>query len=156
MQWIGRSCPTSTRESNGHRGAAPASADGFDREKRTGPRRMARGLPPTGRARGTSGRGPGKGVLADTRWGDGWWVYRQFQMLEDLPDDRALRDGGDDPQCPPLAERAARHVQGKHPLEQPRPAPAWRPRVRRLLVDTLLAGRRDDGPVQVAVRRQAP
>src|SRR5215510_9050236 len=90
MEWIGLSCPTSTRESNGHRGAVPASADGFDREKRTGPRRMARGLPPPGRARGTSGRGPGKGVLADTRWGDGGRVHGELQMLEDFPDDLAV------------------------------------------------------------------
>src|SRR5215510_6791976 len=119
-----------------------------------GPRRTARGLPPPGRARGTSGREPGKGVLAGTRWGDRGWVHGEFQMLEDFPDHRALRDGGDDPQRPLLAERAARRVQRKHPLEQPRPTPPWRPRVRCLLVDPLLAGRWNDGPTQVAVRRQ--
>ena len=49
-----------------------------------------------------SGEGPGKGVLAETGWGDRGWVHRQFQMLKDLPDHLALRDGGNDPQCPLL------------------------------------------------------
>jgi hypothetical protein len=30
-------------------------------------------------------------------------------MLEDLPDDLAVRDGGNDPQRPPLTPGAARH-----------------------------------------------
>jgi hypothetical protein len=77
-------------------------------------------------------------------------------MLEDLPDDLAVRDGGDDPQRPLLTERAARHVQGKDALEQPRPVPARRPRVEFFVLHPLLAGRGDDGAAQVAVRRQAP
>src|SRR4029453_14361099 len=31
------------------------------------------------------GGGPGEGFLADTSWGNGRWVCRKFQMLEDLP-----------------------------------------------------------------------
>jgi hypothetical protein len=69
-----------------------------------------------------SGRGPGKGVLADTGWGQGGG-HRELQMLEELPDHLAVRDGGDAPQRPLLTARAARHVQGKHPLQQPRPVP---------------------------------
>ena len=44
-----------------------------------------------------SGRGPGEGFLTDTGWGNGRWVCRKFQMLEDLPDDLTVRDGSDDP-----------------------------------------------------------
>jgi hypothetical protein len=50
-----------------------------------------------------SGRGPGKGVLADTRWGDGGRVHGALQMLEEFPDHLALRDGRDDAQRPLLA-----------------------------------------------------
>ncbi len=75
-------------------------------------------------------------------------------MPEDLPDHLAVRDGGDDPQRPPLTQRAARHVQRKYPLQQLRPAPARRPGAGLSLVHTLLAWRRDDGAAQVAVRRQ--
>ena len=64
-----------------------------------------------------SGRGPGEGFLADTGWGNGRWVCRKFQMLEDLPDDLAVRDGGNDPQRPPLTLGAARHIERKHPLQ---------------------------------------
>src|SRR5215813_11950934 len=58
-----------------------------------------------------SGGGPGEGFLADMGWGNGRWVCRKFQMLEDLPHHLAVRDGGDDPQRPPLTEGAARHRQ---------------------------------------------
>jgi hypothetical protein len=57
-----------------------------------------------------SGGGPGERFLAETRRGNRGWVHRQFQMPEDFPDHRALRDGGDHPQRPLLAERTARHV----------------------------------------------
>ena len=93
-----------------------------------------------------SGRGPGEGFLTDTGWGNGMGVCGKLQMLQDLPDDLTVRDGGDDSQRPPLTERAARHVKRKDALEQPRPVPARRPRVRLLLVRPLLAWRRDDGP----------
>jgi hypothetical protein len=71
-----------------------------------------------------SGGRPGAGFLADTGWGNGRWVCRKFQMLEDLPHHLAVRDGGDDPQRPPLTERAARHLRRKHALQQSCPAPA--------------------------------
>jgi hypothetical protein len=55
----------------------------------------------------------------------GWYaVFEDPRMLEDLADHLAMRDGRDDVQRPPLTPRAACHVQCKHPLEQPRPAPA--------------------------------
>jgi hypothetical protein len=101
-----------------------------------------------------SGGGPGEGFLVDTGWCNGRWVCRKFQMLEDLPDDLTVRDGGDEAQRPPLAPGAARPIQRKDALEQPRPAPARRSRVGLLLVYTLLAWRRDDGAAQVAVGRQ--
>ena len=50
-----------------------------------------------------SGGGPGEGFLVDTRRGTRGWICGKFQMSEDLPDHLALRDGGDDPQHPPLA-----------------------------------------------------
>ena len=74
-------------------------------------------------------------------------------MLEDLPDDLALRDGGDDPQ-PPLTPGAARYVQRKDALEQPCPTPGRRSRVGLLLVRALLAGCGDDRPPQMTVRCQ--
>ena len=43
--------------------------------------------------------------------GHGRWVHGELQMPADLPDHPALRDGGDDPQHPPLTPGAARHVQ---------------------------------------------
>ena len=45
-----------------------------------------------------SGREPRKGFLADTRRSNRGWVHRELQMPEDLPDDLAMRDGGDEPQ----------------------------------------------------------
>src|SRR5882724_4240970 len=85
---------------------------------------------------------------------NGRWVHGALQMPKDLPDHLALRDGGDEPQRPPLTERAARHIQRKHALQQPRPTPARRSRVGLLLVHPLPAGRGDDRPPQMTVRRQ--
>ena len=76
-----------------------------------------------------------------------------FQMAEDLADHLALRDGGNDPQRPALAKRAAGHLQRKHPLEQPRPAPGQRRRAGRLFLHILLARRRDNRLAQRAMRR---
>jgi len=101
-----------------------------------------------------SGGGPGEGFLVDTRRGKRGWICGTFQMPEDLPDHLALRDGGDDPQHPPLTPGAARHVHRKDALEQPRPAPARRRCAVLLFLHTLLARRGDDRPTQVAVRRQ--
>src|SRR4029453_261604 len=75
-----------------------------------------------------SGRGPGAGFLADTGWGNGRGVCRKLQMLEDLPHHLAVRDGGDDPQRPPLTARAARQLQRQHALQPSGPAPAAGPR----------------------------
>jgi hypothetical protein len=75
-------------------------------------------------------------------------------MAEDLADHLALRDGGNDPQRPTLAKRTAGHLQRKHPLEQPRPAPVRRRRAGLLFLNTLLARRRDNRLSQCAMRRQ--
>jgi hypothetical protein len=96
---------------------------------------------------------PVTGGLAGTDRRDGGWVCRKFQMAEDLADDLALRDDGDEPQRSALAKRAGGHIHVKYPLEQPRPAPTPRPGVR-LLGQPLLAWRGDDAPAQMAVRRQ--
>jgi hypothetical protein len=120
----------------------------------------ARSLPMTAVGDGSvtheawSGRGPGEGFLADTGWCNGRWVCRKFQMLKDLPDDLTVRAGGDETQRLPLTPGAAHHIQRKDALEQPRPALARRARVGLLVLHTLLAWRREDGPAQVAVRRQ--
>jgi hypothetical protein len=60
-----------------------------------------------------SGGGPHKGFLADTRRSNRGWVCGKLQMPEDLPAHLAVRDGGDDPQRPPLTPEAARHVKSK-------------------------------------------
>ena len=101
-----------------------------------------------------SGGGPGEGCLADTGRGNGRWVYRTFQRLEDLPDDLPVRHGREHPQHPPLTPGAARHSECKHALEQSCPGPARGPGVRRLLVYALLSWRGDDRSTQVAVGRQ--
>src|SRR5262249_6768330 len=46
-----------------------------------------------------------------TRAGARGGVHRELQMLEDLPDHLAVRDGGDAPQRPLRTARAARHSQ---------------------------------------------
>jgi hypothetical protein len=103
-----------------------------------------------------SGGGPGAGFLADMRRSNQGRVDGALQMLEDLPEHLALRDGGAEPQRPTLTPRAVGHSQCQDALQQPCPAPARRPGVRRLLVHPLLARRGDDGPAQVAVRCQTP
>src|SRR4029434_1083242 len=109
-----------------------------------------------GPTRHRSGGGPRKGFLAETRRSDGGRVHRELQMPEDLADHLAVRDGGDDPQWPPLTPRAACHLQGKDALQQPCPTPARRRWLRLLLVYPLLARRGDDRPSQMTVRRQTP
>src|SRR5262245_24117074 len=94
--------------------------------------------------------------LASTGRRDGRGVYSTFQMAEDLADHFALRNDGDEPQSPALTPRAVHHIQRKHPLEQPCPAPARRRGARLWLVEALLTWRRDNRLTQVAVRRQAP
>jgi hypothetical protein len=42
--------------------------------------------------------------LASTGRRDGGWVCSEFQMAEDFANHRALRDDGDEPQCPALAQ----------------------------------------------------
>ena len=94
--------------------------------------------------------------LASTGRRDGRWVYSTFQMAEDRADHFALRHDGDEPQSPALTPRAVHQLQRKHPLEQPRPAPARRPGARLWLVEAWLTWRGDDALAQMAVRRQAP
>src|SRR5262249_19460734 len=108
-----------------------------------------------GRTQSWSGGGPGEGFLASTSRRDGGWVCSPFQMAEDLADDLALRDSGNDPQRPALTKRAGGHIYVKDPLEQPYPTPARRRSARLRLVEALLPWGREDRPTQVAMRREA-
>jgi len=101
-----------------------------------------------------SGRGPGDGFLVDMRRSNRGWVDCALQMLEHLPDHLALGHGGDAPQHPTLTPQAVCHSPCKDALQQPCPAPARRPRVRRLRVHPWLARRGDDRPAQGAVQGQ--
>src|SRR5712691_1412044 len=102
---------------------------------------------------GTAGGGADEGCLAPTSPRDRGRIGGKFQMPEDLADHLAVRDGRDDPQRALLTHRAACHSPGKHPLEQPRPTPARRPRVRLLLVHALLTWGWGDRTAQMTVRR---
>jgi len=103
-----------------------------------------------------SSRGPSKGFLANTGRCNTRGVCSKFQMLEDLPDDLAVRDGGDDPQHPTRPPDAARHGQRKDAREQPRPAPALRRCAGFWFVHTLLAWRRNDRPTQILCGARQP
>src|SRR5262245_28113071 len=46
-------------------------------------------------------------------------------MAEHLPDHLSLGDGGNDLERATLAQGTGAQLQGKHPLEEPRPAPVW-------------------------------
>jgi len=91
--------------------------------------------------------------LAGTGRRDGGWVYRKFQVVQDLADDLTLRDDSDEPQHALLTPGAAGHLQRKDPLQQARPAPARRRGARLWLVESLLPWCREDRPTQMAVRR---
>jgi len=77
-------------------------------------------------------------------------------MAEDLADDLALRDDGDEPQHPALAKRTGAHLQGKHALQEPRPRPIRGTPLCLLSVHPLLTRRRDNRLTQCAMRRQTP
>jgi hypothetical protein len=77
-------------------------------------------------------------------------------MAEELAEDLALRDDGDAPQRPALAKRTGDHLQGKHTLQEPRPAPVRRHRAGLLFLHTLLARRRENCLAQCAIGRQTP
>jgi len=79
---------------------------------------------------------------------------RQFQMAEKRADHLGLGDGGDNPQRPMTAKRTGGHIQRKHPLQQPRPAPVRGGVAGLRLFYALLAWRRCDRPTQQTVRRQ--
>ena len=110
---------------------------------------------------------PDKSCLAGTGRRDGGRVYRQFQMAENRTDHLGRGDGGDNPQRSMTAKRkVARlppptqwrktggHIQRKHPLQQPRPAPVRGGVAGLRLFYALLAWRRCDRPTQQTVRRQ--
>jgi hypothetical protein len=46
-------------------------------------------------------------------------------MAEHLPDHLSLGDGGNDLERATLVQGTGAQLQGKHPLEEPRPAPVW-------------------------------
>jgi hypothetical protein len=77
---------------------------------------------------------------------DGRRGRSELQMAEDRADHLARRDDGDAPQHARLTPGAAGHLQGKDPLEQPRPTPARRRGARLRFVEALLAWRREECP----------
>ena len=92
--------------------------------------------------------------LASTGWGNRWRVGRALQMAEHLLDHLGLGDGGHDPERAALAKGTGAQSQGKHPLQESRPAPVRRGTAGLRLFHPLLAWRRCDRAAQVAVRRQ--
>ena len=97
---------------------------------------------------------PIEGCLASTSRGNRWRVGRALQMAENLADHFGLGEGGENPQRPLTAKRAAGHLQHKHPLEQPRPTPVRRRRAGLLFLYALLVWRGDNRGAQLTVRRQ--
>jgi NAD(P)-dependent dehydrogenase (short-subunit alcohol dehydrogenase family) len=93
-------------------------------------------------------------LLASTGRGNRRWDGRELEMSQDPRDHRLLIDDGNDAERAPAAPGTGGHIQVKHPLEQPCPAPARHHGARLRLVEALLTGRRDDRPTQMAVRRQ--
>jgi len=87
--------------------------------------------------------------------GYGRWDGRQLEMPQDARDHRLLGDDGHDPERAAAAKRTRGHLQPKDTAQQPGPRPVRGARVYLLPVQPLLAGRGDDAPAQVAVRRQA-
>src|SRR5215469_16794061 len=80
--------------------------------------------------------------LASTSRRNGGWVCSELEMAEDFANHFALRDDGDEPQCPALAPGTRAHLQGKHALQESGPRPV-RGAPRHLLpVQPLLAWRR--------------
>jgi len=74
-------------------------------------RTQAAGRLTRGSCLGQGARQPTSAHRSETlpHWVQGRWSHGALQMPEDLPDHRALRDGDDEPQRPPLTARAARH-----------------------------------------------
>jgi hypothetical protein len=97
----------------------------------------ALGPKPLGKA-GALGRGPGETSLLHARQYDRRGVGGELEMPQDAANDGSVGDSGDDPQGTPVTSGASFQVDGKDPLEQPRPAKARGSRAR-LRLDTLLA-----------------
>src|SRR5205823_6549857 len=78
------------------------------------------------------------------------------QMAEDLADHLALRDNGNEPQGPAVAQRTRPHLQGKHASQEPGPRPIGGSSLRLLPVHSLLARGGDDAPAEMVVWCQTP
>ena len=95
------------------------------------------------------------GSTDDERIGNSNGLLAPPPLAENLADHLGLGDDGDNPQRPLTAKRTGGHIQGKHPLQEPRPAPARR-RCRRLVpLHALLTRRRRDHTAQAAMRHAA-
>jgi hypothetical protein len=104
----------------------------------------------------TTGEGPAKGCLVETRRGQGRRSGGALARPAALPAARALGAGGAEAERPLRPARAARHGLGPPPLQQLLPAPPRRGRVGcRRGLHPVLAGHGHDGPAQVALGRQS-
>jgi hypothetical protein len=84
----------------------------------------------------------------------GGWDRSKLQMTQHPRDYRLLGNGGNDAERAASAQEARSHIQIKHPLEQPRPAPTRRLWTGITPIHTLLAWGRDDRPTPLTVQRQ--
>jgi hypothetical protein len=121
------------------------------------PARAARSTAPTRPYTTLWGLGdPVKSCLAGTGWCHGGWIRSKLHMAEDLSDDLPLGHRGNDPQRPLMAKWAGGQIEGKHPLQQTRPAPVRCGVAGIRLFPTLLAWRWRDRAAQAAVRARQP
>ena len=102
-----------------------------------------------------SGRGPREVLLARARRRNGRWVGSEFEMAQNLANDRSVGDGGDDAEGALETHGTALQVEGKDAFEQPGPTPTRRGAAA-LLRPTLLARCRGDRVTQTAMRRSTP
>src|SRR5262249_42495676 len=97
---------------------------------------------------------PVKSCLAGTGWRDGGgsgasFTWRRiFRMTSPWVTAAMSRS------VPLMAKRAGGQIEGKHPLQEPRPAPVWRGAAGLRPFHTLLVWRRRNCAAQAAVRRQ--
>jgi hypothetical protein len=73
-----------------------------------------------------SNRGPDEPTLLQAGWCQGRWGSRQSEMAQETTDDGSRGKGGEEAQGTLRIARTALQVEGKDPVEPPRPSPARR------------------------------